>query len=96
MILKPRPLVLAILAAFSGAALADYNVTVVPGVSANGSWSGGIPDVWTPSASGASVSVSEINTRLAAGTPVSITTAGGGAETGDLLISPVLLPSTAM
>lgn len=48
MILKPRPL--AILAAFSGSALADYNVTVAPGVSANGAWSGGSPDVWTPSA----------------------------------------------
>lgn len=85
--LKPRPLALAILAAFSSAALADYNVTVVPGASANGAWSGGSPDVWTPSASGASVSVSKINTRLAAGTPVSITTAGGGAETGNLLIT---------
>lgn len=85
--LKPRPLALAILAAFSGSAPADYNVTVVPGVGANGAWSGGSPDVWTPSATGASVSVSEITTRLAAGTPVSITTAGGGAETGNLLIT---------
>lgn len=87
MILKPRPLALAILAAFSAPAVADYNVTVVPGASSNGAWSGGNPDVWAPSASGASVSASEINSRLAAGTPVSITTAGGGAETGDLLIT---------
>jgi hypothetical protein len=62
------------LALVSAAAHADYDVTIGAGASANGSWSGASPDVWTPSASGATVSATEIQTRLAAGTPVTITT----------------------
>ncbi len=66
--------------------LADYNVTVTSAASSGGSWSGASPDVWTPSASGSNVSVTEIQARLAT-KGVTITTAGGGAETGDLTIS---------
>ena len=66
-------------------AFADYNVTISSAASTNGSWSGGSPDVWTPSASGSNVSVADIQTRLAAG--VTITTAGGGAENGDIVIN---------
>lgn len=52
----------------------------------NGAWSGEPPDVWTPSASGATVAAAEIETRLAAGVPVVIQTSGGGAEDGDITI----------
>lgn len=73
---------------------ADYNVAIGAGASANGAWSGASPDVWTPSASGATVSVPEIQTRLATGTPVTITTAGGGAENGDITLSASLAWTT--
>lgn len=43
--------------------------------------------VWTPSATGATVAASEINSRLAAGTPVAIYTTGGGAEAGDIFVN---------
>ena len=62
----------------TGAAHADWNVTI-GSASSNGAWSGASPDVWTPSASGATVAASEINTRLNAGTPVVIRTTSGGA-----------------
>jgi hypothetical protein len=75
-------------------AYADYNVTIGSGASANGAWSGASPDVWTPSASGATVSATEIETRLAAGTSVTITTAGGGAENGDITQSASLTWTT--
>lgn len=69
----------------AGQAFADYNVTISSAASANGSWSNGTPDVWTPSVAGSNVSVADIQTRLAAG--VTITTAGGGAENGDIVVN---------
>lgn len=68
------------------AAQADWNVAV-GAASSNGAWSGANPDVWSPSASGATVAASEINSRLAAGTPVVINTSGGGAESGDITVN---------
>lgn len=66
---------------------ADWNVAVGD-ASTNGAWSGASPDVWTPSASGATVSATEIGTRLGAGTAVTIrTSGGGGAENGDITVS---------
>lgn len=66
--------------------MADYNVTIGSGASSNGSWSGVNPDVWTPSASGAVVSASEIQTRLSGGASVTIVTSGGGSESGDITL----------
>ncbi|RPI72270.1 MAG: hypothetical protein EHM45_22475, partial [Desulfobacteraceae bacterium] len=68
--------------AWAGAAWADYNVTVGSATSANGSWTG---NIWTPSGTGATVSVSDIQTRLVSG-DVTINTTGGGSESGDIAI----------
>jgi hypothetical protein len=63
------PVLILALALVAGAATnaraADWNVTI-GAASANGSWSGGNPDVWTPNASGSTVAASEIVTRLSA------------------------------
>ncbi|MBF0245274.1 MAG: hypothetical protein HQL31_08385, partial [Planctomycetes bacterium] len=68
--------------------LPAYDVTVGTDPSANGAWSGGNPDVWTPSASGATLSVSDINNRLDTGTSVVINTgSGASAESGDIIVS---------
>lgn len=75
----------ALLLSASFAAQADWNVAV-GAASSNGAWSGANPDVWTPSASGSTVAVSEIETRLST-KGVVIQTAGGGAESGDISVN---------
>lgn len=77
---------IAVLVSSAGEAFAAYNVAISGAASANGSWSGGNPDVWTPSGSGAKVSVSEIQTRLNGGTSVTINTGAGGTENGDITV----------
>lgn len=68
-------------------AQSGWNVTV-GSASTNGAWSGASPDVWTPSATGATVAASEINSRLDAGTPVEIKAATAtGSESGDIVIT---------
>ena len=64
----------------------NYNVTISTAASANGYWSGGSPDVWTPTATGSNVSIVEVRSRLEAGTSVVINTAAGGAESGDIFL----------
>ena len=77
---------------YGGMARADYDVRIAAGTSAQGAWSGsgggggGDPAIWTPSGSGAVVSVSEIVARLGAGQEVRIVTSGGGSEAGDLTV----------
>lgn len=84
---RPTPcLTAALLLSVSFAAQADWNVAV-GAASSNGAWSGANPDVWTPSATGATVAASEINSRLTAGTLVVINTSGGGAESGDISVN---------
>ncbi len=51
-----------------------YDVTITRHGSARGSWSGGNPDVWTPNDWSGRVNVGEIETRLNAGTNVTIST----------------------
>jgi hypothetical protein len=51
-----------------------YDVTITRQGSARGFWSGGNPDVWTPNNWGGLVNVGEIETRLGAGTNVTIST----------------------
>ena len=70
----------------AGMAFADYNVTISDAAGANGAWSGGSPDVWTPSATGSNVSVADIQSRLI-GNSVTINTSGGGSESGDIIVS---------
>lgn len=62
-----------------------YDVTITA-ASSNGSWSGGSPDVWTPTRNGSTVSAAEIRNRLEAGTSVVVTTAGGGSGNGDITL----------
>jgi len=71
----------------AGQVFADYNVTISAAASSGGSWSGASPDVWTPSGTGSNVSVADIQSRLIAGTNVTITTAGGGSESGDIIVN---------
>jgi len=53
----------------------ESNVIISTGVTSNGAWSGGTPDIWTPTGAGANVDVAEIVSRLNDGKSVSI---GGG------------------
>lgn len=62
-----------------------FDVTIATS-SSNGSWSGGSPDVWTPTKNGSTVSATEIRTRLEAGNSVVITTALGGSGSGDITL----------
>ena len=66
-----------------GTVHAAYNVTLDAGASAGGSWSG---NTWSAHASGATVAVDEIETRLASG-DVAIDTGAGGAEAGRISIT---------
>ncbi|SLM27878.1 exported hypothetical protein [Desulfamplus magnetovallimortis] len=67
---------------------ATYNTTISTSASSNGSWSSdGGTDTWTPYATGATVSVSEIQNKLNADTSVVITTGSGAGEDGDVTIS---------
>lgn len=78
-------------ATFSNAATI-YNITISTAASAGGYWSGTVPDIWTPATGGAHVSVAEIQSRLNAGTGVTITANPGGTagESGDItVVAPV-------
>lgn len=57
--------------------LAQTDVTLGYGESSGGSWSGGNPDVWISTTWNAKLNVGEIESRLNAGTSVTITTTDG-------------------
>ncbi|SLM32559.1 exported hypothetical protein [Desulfamplus magnetovallimortis] len=66
---------------------ATYNTTISTS-SSGGLWSSdGGTDTWTPYATGATVSISEIEDKLNAGTSVVITTGSGAGEPGDINLS---------
>jgi hypothetical protein len=69
-----------------GTAHAAYNVTIEVGASAGGSWSG---NTWSANASGATVSVGDVEDRLASG-DVSIDTGAAGSEAGDITVAATL------
>lgn len=69
---------------------AAYNVTISTAPSANGTWSGGAPNVWTPSGTGSNVNVADLQGWLNSGTGVTVDTAGGGTEGGDILVKDAL------
>jgi trimeric autotransporter adhesin len=79
-------LLLALGTAFPAAALGAYNVTIT-GANVNGSWSGGNPDTWTPSGDDSTILNTDINTKLNSGTSVIVTTGGGGAQDGDIVVA---------
>ena len=57
------------------------------GSGAGGSFDAANPNTWTPSASPSQVDVADIMNSLNAGTSVTITTTGGGAEDGDISVT---------
>jgi hypothetical protein len=72
-----------------------YDVTISNAPSTNGIWSGGSPDIWTPTTTGSNVAVSDIQTRQSAGTTVIISTNfGAGTESGDIKVDASLSMST--
>ncbi|NHQ61257.1 filamentous hemagglutinin N-terminal domain-containing protein, partial [Chlorobium sp. BLA1] len=71
-----------------------YNVTITT-ASANGTWGGADPDIWTPGATGSTIINTDITARLDAGTNVTVTTTGGGAEAGNITVSSAILTGTA-
>ena len=89
-----KPLILLVLAAVAAAAsvpaFAAYNVTISTAPSAIGTWSGGSPNVWTPGGTGSNVNGSDIQGWLNSGTGVTVDTAGGGTESGDILVKDAL------
>ncbi len=66
--------------------LDPYDVTIAA-ATANGSFSGANPNVWTPSANSSTINVATINSSLSAGTSVTITTTGAGVQAGNILVS---------
>ena len=81
-------------AAMTAAAQAAFNVTVSTAASVGGAWNdAGATKIWVPTASGANVSVTEMQTRLATAA-VQVSTGGigsAGTESGDLTVnSPVV------
>ncbi len=68
-----------------GDAVNDLGVTISSAPSNGGVWSGASPDIWTANSAGSNVSVSDIVSRLNAGTSVVINTAGSSGD-GDILV----------
>src|ERR1035437_498822 len=64
----------------------NYDITISTSATSNGSWSGGTPDVFTPSGNSANILNTDIQTRLVT-KGVTINTSGGGAQTGNITIS---------
>jgi filamentous hemagglutinin family protein len=78
----------------SGLWLLDpYNVTITSGANSNGSFSGASPNVFTASGNAANVDRDDIETSLNAGTSVTISTAGGGVEDGDINVDATITKS---
>lgn len=78
-------------AAVSGLAgewlLDPYNVTITS-ANASGTWgSAGVTDTWTPSADSSTILNTDINSKLEAGTNVTITTTGSGTQVGDITVA---------
>ncbi len=67
--------------------LDPYNVSISAGATANGSFGGGSPDIWTPSASGSNIKDTDLSGKLEGGTSVTVNTAGAGAEAGNITVS---------
>jgi hypothetical protein len=66
---------------------AQRNIAISSAATTNGTWSGADPDVFTPSADDANIIYTDIQTRIAAGKSVTVTTAGGGGQPGNVTIS---------
>ncbi|HEY9878648.1 MAG TPA: filamentous hemagglutinin N-terminal domain-containing protein [Leptolyngbyaceae cyanobacterium] len=72
-----------------------YNVTLTYGGNTNGGFSGGNPDIFTPTASDAVVDIPTIKNQLDAGTNVTITTGSTGAQAGNITGSGFDITKTA-
>ncbi len=63
------------------------NVTISGGVTANGVYSGGSPNLFTTTANNAVANVTTLQTSLNAGTSVTINTTPGGAQAGHITLA---------
>lgn len=68
-------------------AINTFEVVVDAGATGGGTWSGTNPDVFTSNASVATVSVTDIQSRLNAGIPVTIITSPAALGNGDISVS---------
>jgi filamentous hemagglutinin family protein len=69
------------------------NVTITT-ATAGGSFGGGNPNTFTPTADNATVDVATINTALNAGTSITITTGADGTQNGDITVASTINKST--
>ncbi|MBV8168752.1 MAG: filamentous hemagglutinin N-terminal domain-containing protein, partial [Alphaproteobacteria bacterium] len=67
--------------------LDPYDVTIQLSGTSNGSFSGGSPDVFTPTGNSSVANASVIMTDLDAGTNVTIQTTGAGAQAGNITVN---------
>lgn len=81
---------------FANVLQAQSDITISNSATSNGSWSGGTPDVFTPSANSANILYSEIESRLVT-KGVTINTAGAGSQSGNVVISNAItaVPTTS-
>lgn len=75
--------------------LDPFNVTITT-ATANGTFSGGDPDIFTPTGSSATINVATINASLDAGTSVTITTGSSGSQAGNITLSSAILKSAGL
>jgi filamentous hemagglutinin family protein len=72
----------------SGSWLLDpWDVTITNTANASGTFVVGPPDAWTPNATGSTITAATIVAALNAGTAVTVTTTGAGAEAGNITVS---------
>jgi len=77
----------------AGSWLLDPRNVTITNATANGSFNGGNPDVFTPTADDATVDVATIDAALNGGTSVTINTGASGAQAGDITLSSAILKS---
>jgi hypothetical protein len=80
---KTTLLILCVCLLINVCTFAQRNITIGSSATTNGTWSGADPDVFTPNADNATILNTDIQTRLAT-KGVTITTAGGGSQAGDV------------
>lgn len=67
--------------------VAAHQVVISNSATSGGTWSGANPDVFTPNTLGAKVAVTDIQSRLSAGTAVTITTSTATGGNGDISVN---------
>jgi autotransporter-associated beta strand protein len=79
----------------AGMWLLDPEDVTISSATMGGTFSGGNPDVFTPTSDSATVDAAAIDTSLNAGTSVTITTGSTGSQNGDITVATEILCSAA-